>query len=134
MDGSRAVVYEAYSLLQTTDMNSGIYSDHTPPSFHINTTRRVIEKLEAAGFMEGDETKVNTSAAGQKKTPAGGIPAKAKRQLLTRSEDGGLPVEVCARWLALCCWLEPPYVVWGLVCRPCHVDCVPCSIVYVVLL
>lgn len=47
--------------------------------------------------MESGETAANAGAAGQKKTLAGGAPVKAKRQLLTRSEDGGLPVEVFTR-------------------------------------
>lgn len=52
---------------------------------------RVIEKLTAAGFMNTTE---QAEAAGRKKANTEGTSLKAKRQLLTRSEDGGLPVEV----------------------------------------
>lgn len=52
---------------------------------------RVIEKLKAAGFMNTTE---HAEAAGRKKANTEGTSLKAKRQLLTRSEDGGLPVEV----------------------------------------
>ncbi|CAM9312978.1 unnamed protein product, partial [Ectocarpus sp. 12 AP-2014] len=50
----------------------------------------VIEKLTAAGFMNTTE---QAEAAGRKKASTEGTSLKAKRQLLTRSEDGGLPVE-----------------------------------------
>lgn len=43
--------------------------------------------------MESDSKAVNASAAGRKKATTEG-PGKIKRQLLTRCEDGGLPVEV----------------------------------------
>lgn len=54
---------------------------------------RVIEKLEAAGFVENDAMAVHNGARGRKKTPTEGAP-KAKRQLITRTESGDLPVEV----------------------------------------
>lgn len=60
----------------------------------LHKIHRVIEKLEAAGFMENDAMAVQTGGArGRKKTPTEGAP-KAKRQLITRTESGGLPVEV----------------------------------------